>query len=97
MLHCFTIFILAIRFLHSSGMANVGRMALTNYILQTIICTFVFYGWGLGLFGQLTVISVLPVMLAVWLVLIIFSSWWLKKFKQGPLEWIWRKASLAAR
>lgn len=71
-------------------LASVGRMAFTNYILMTLICTFIFYGHGLGLYGTVERKYLLLLVLAIWILLLIISSWWLKRFRFGPLEWIWR-------
>jgi uncharacterized protein len=69
----------------------VGRMALTNYLLQTLICTTLFYGYGFGLFGSvgrawLLVFVVLP----IWLLQLALSPVWLRYFESGPVEWLWR-------
>lgn len=71
-------------------LANYGRMALTNYVLQSILGTMLFYGWGLGLIGEVTNSEVLLIAPSLILAQIIFSSLWLRKFKNGPLEWLWR-------
>ena len=66
----------------------VGRMALTNYLLQTLICTTLFYRFQLFLhFDRLTLLVFVP---AIWLVNLLFSVIWLRYFPQGPLEWLWR-------
>ena len=70
--------------------AAVGRMALTNYFLQTIICITIFYGHGLGLFGQMERTGQVLVVLAVWAFQLIISPIWLKHYRFGPLEWFWR-------
>ena len=72
------------------ALANVGKMALTNYLSQTIICSVVFYGWGLGLFGELARAQQFMVVMAVWASLITFSWFWMSKFRFGPFEWLWR-------
>lgn len=71
-------------------LANVGRLALTNYIMQTILSIFLFYGFGFSLYAKLTALQLILVCVAVWIVQITFSSYWLKYFKLGPLEWLWR-------
>lgn len=71
-------------------LAPVGQMALTNYLLQTIICTLVFYGHGLGWFGSLNRIELIGVVVAVWFLQIVLSSVWLSRFRFGPFEWFWR-------
>jgi uncharacterized protein len=68
----------------------VGRTAFSNYILHTIICTTIFYGHGLGLFGQLERIHQIAIVCGVWITQLILSSIWLKYFNFGPLEWLWR-------
>ncbi|MEZ2414230.1 DUF418 domain-containing protein [Muriicola sp. E247] len=67
-----------------------GRTALTNYVLQSIVGTFVFYGWGLGYIGKLsnTVSFALAILLIIAQILI--SKWWMKRFYYGPFEWLWR-------
>ena len=71
-------------------LAATGRMALTNYIAQSVLCTFVFYGHGLGLFEQVGAVGQIGVVLAVWAVQLAWSPWWLRRFRFGPLEWLWR-------
>lgn len=73
--------------------APYGRMALTNYVLQSVIGTFLFFGWGLGLIGQLrsvylVLIAIVLIALQTW-----FSKYWLQHFRYGPLEWLWRSAT----
>ena len=71
-------------------LAAVGRMAFTNYIAQSVICTFIFYGHGLGLFGSVERTAQFGVVLLVWAMQIAWSPWWLRRFHYGPLEWAWR-------
>ena len=71
-------------------LAAVGRMALTNYLMQTIICTTIFYGHGFGKFGYLERTEQLLVVLAVWAVQLAISPLWLRYFRFGPFEWLWR-------
>jgi uncharacterized protein len=68
----------------------VGRMALTNYLLQTVICTTIFYGHGLGLFGQVERSQQILIVLGVWILQLIISPWWLRYYRFGPAEWLWR-------
>ncbi|MDQ3115103.1 MAG: DUF418 domain-containing protein [Verrucomicrobiota bacterium] len=70
--------------------APVGRMALTNYVGQSVICALIFYGPGLGLGGTIGPTLYLPIGLAVYLLQIAFSRFWLDRFQFGPLEWLWR-------
>ena len=75
------------------ALAAVGRMALTNYIGQSLICTYLFYGHGLGWFGQVGRVQLLGIVAAIWIFQIIFSLVWLHFFRYGPLEWAWRSAT----
>ncbi|HJN47412.1 MAG TPA: DUF418 domain-containing protein, partial [Acidobacteriota bacterium] len=77
----------------TSGLANVGRMALTNYLLHTIIATTIFYGHGLGYFGQVSRAGQILIVCGIWAFQIPFSAWWLKRFRFGPFEWLWRTLS----
>ena len=72
------------------ALASVGRMALTNYLMQSLIGAFIFYGWGLGYFGQLDRIQYVPIVLGVWALQLILSPLWLFRFRYGPMEWLWR-------
>jgi uncharacterized protein len=71
-------------------LADVGRMAFTNYILQSLVCTFVFYGWGLGLYNKVGPAIGAAFGLALFGLQIPFSRWWLRRYRFGPLEWAWR-------
>lgn len=71
-------------------LAAVGRMALTCYLLQTVICTTIFYGHGLGLFGRLDRVQQLLTVVGVWAFLLVLAPIWLKHFRFGPAEWLWR-------
>jgi len=73
--------------------APYGRMALTNYILQSIIGTFVFFGWGLGYLGQIRTLFLFGMALLLIVIQTILSKYWLQTFKYGPLEWLWRSAT----
>jgi uncharacterized protein len=71
-------------------LANVGRMALSNYLAQSVICTFLFYSFGLGLFGSMPRVWLVVVVLSVWAVELWWSPRWLAKHPFGPVEWLWR-------
>lgn len=71
-------------------LSNAGRMALTNYLSQSLVLTFLAYGWGMGLALKLNGFQVISICVALFVLQIIFSVYWLKKFKYGPLEWVWR-------
>lgn len=72
------------------SLAAVGRMALTNYLMQTVLCTTLFYGFGFGLFASLDRVQLLGVVLVVWIIQLIVSPIWLSRFRFGPMEWLWR-------
>ena len=71
-------------------LAAVGRMALTNYISQSLICTILFFGIGFGLFGQVDRWIQVIIVLLIWILQLTWSKPWLEKFRFGPLEWLWR-------
>jgi uncharacterized protein len=71
-------------------LAAVGRMALTNYLLQTLVCTTIFYSYGLGWYGALSPAAGLALTVAIFAIQIPLSGWWLRRFRFGPLEWLWR-------
>lgn len=71
-------------------LAPVGRMALTNYLLQSAVGTLVFYGYGLGLWGRIDRLGQLLLVLAVFALQVAASRWWLSRFRFGPMEWLWR-------
>lgn len=87
---------LVVTLLHSRGflsrirvLAPMGRMALTNYLTQSLICTLFFYGYGLGHWGMPRGQQVLFVAV-VYAAQVAFSHWWLARFNYGPMEWLWR-------
>ena len=71
-------------------LAPMGRMALTNYLMQTIIGITIYYGVGFNLGGNIGPAIFIPAGLCVYALQIIYSNWWFKYFNYGPLEWIWR-------
>jgi uncharacterized protein len=71
-------------------LAGVGRMALSNYLLQTLICTTIFYGHGLGLFGQIDRAGQFAIVIGIWAFQLVASSVWLSYFASGPVEWVTR-------
>ncbi|KNC88075.1 DUF418 domain-containing protein YeiB [Trabulsiella odontotermitis] len=72
----------------------VGRMALSNYLLQTLICTTLFY--HLDLFMKFNRLQLLGFILPVWIINLTFSVLWLRRFRQGPVEWLWRQLTARA-
>lgn len=71
--------------------AKIGRMSITTYIMQSIILSFLFYNFGLGWFGKLDVRTGIVVAIAIYIVQILFAELWFSKFRQGPIEALWRK------
>ena len=78
-------------------LAPAGRMALTNYLLQSLICTAIFYGYGLGYFERLPRVWQPLFVLALFALQVVFSRWWLSRFRYGPMEWLWRGLTYGAR
>ncbi len=72
------------------ALSNVGQMAFSNYLMQSIICATFFYGYGLSYFGKLAYHQLYFVVAAIWLFQLIFSSVWLRFYRFGPFEWLWR-------
>ena len=71
-------------------LAAVGRMALSNYLLQSLICSTIFYSYGLALFGKIRPSLGLLLTTIIFLIQIPLSVWWLRRFQFGPVEWLWR-------
>jgi uncharacterized protein len=78
-------------------LAAVGQMALTSYISHTIITGLIFFGFGLGLFGQLARHELYYIVVAIWIFQLIVSPIWLAHFRFGPLEWLWRSLTYGER
>lgn len=72
------------------GLEAVGRLAFTNYLCQSIICSMLFYSYGFGLFGEFTRSQLMLWVLGIWIFQMISSWYWLKYYKMGPFEWLWR-------
>jgi uncharacterized protein len=77
-------------------LAAYGKMALTNYLLQSLCCALLFYGYALGWVGSIALWQGQIVAILINALLILFSVWWLKYFTYGHIEWIWRKLSTSA-
>lgn len=71
-------------------LANVGRLALTNFLLLSVVFVPINLGYGLGLRGQIGVAGWLLIALLFFLFQLVFSTWWLKRYRFGPAEWLWR-------
>lgn len=74
----------------TTRLAAAGRMAFTNYLATSLICTTLFYGYGLGWFGWLSRWQLYPVVALLWAAMLVWSPAWLARFRFGPLEWLWR-------
>jgi len=70
--------------------APLGRMAFTNYLAQSVIFGWIFYGYGLGLFGRIGVVSALAIGVCVYIAQVMISAQWLRYYRFGPIEWLWR-------
>lgn len=71
-------------------LVSAGRMAFSNYILASLVMTCAFYGWGLGLFGTIGPAAQWLFVIAGWALMLAWSEPWLRRFRRGPLEWLWR-------
>jgi uncharacterized protein len=71
-------------------LAAAGQMALSNYLMQTLICSTLFFGYGFGWFGHLERYQILLVAVAIWIFQLWLSPVWLRHFRFGPTEWVWR-------
>jgi uncharacterized protein len=74
----------------TTRLAAVGRMALTNYLSHSIVCTTLFYGYGFGLFAKVRPPGLVAIVLSIWIVQLLISPLWLARFRFGPAEWLWR-------
>ena len=74
-------------------MAVYGRTALTNYVFQSLIGTFILFGWGMGLIGELTHVQAFVIAIGIIVLQVVASMVWMTYFKYGPLEWLWRMAT----
>jgi len=95
--------VICLRWLKKKGnsklkvLAPMGRMALTNYLMQTIIGITLYYGVGFGFGGNIGPVIFVPIGLVVYALQIAYSNWWFKYFNYGPMEWIWRQLTYGKR
>lgn len=75
------------------ALAPYGKMALTNYVMQSLIGTFIFFGWGLGQLGEWGAAINFGLAIVVYILQVQLSKWWLKRYQYGPLEWLWRSGT----
>lgn len=80
-----------------AGLSAVGQMAFTNYLMQSVLCTLFFYGYGFGYYGDMKLYQLYMVVAEIWLIQLVFSTVWLKTFRFGPLEWLWRSLTYGKR
>lgn len=78
-------------------LAAVGRMAITNYLMQSLLAGFIFYAYGLGLYGRVSPAAALFITLLIFGCQLLYSPLWLKRFRYGPVEWLWRTLSYGRR
>lgn len=78
-------------------LAKVGRMALTNYLGQSLIATTLFYGYGFGLTGSVGKLGTIGIAVLIFAAQILFSVLWLRSFRHGPMEWLWRSFTYGVR
>lgn len=71
--------------------AAIGRTALTNYLLQSLVGTLLFYNYGLGFFGDVGPAVLLPLTFVIFIAQMYASPWWLARYRFGPVEWVWRR------
>ena len=72
------------------ALSRVGQMAFTNYLMQSVLCSLIFFGWGLGMAGEFGRLGQQMIVVGIWIVQILWSIAWLSKFRFGPAEWLWR-------
>ena len=82
---------------HLIQLAPVGRMALSNYLMQSVLCTLIFYGYGLGLYGEISPTVGLILSFFIYLGQMRFSAYWLDRYQFGPVEWAWRSLAYGKR
>ncbi|MCD5415189.1 MAG: DUF418 domain-containing protein [Clostridiales bacterium] len=73
-----------------NGFSHIGKMALTSYLMQSFICVLIFYGFGLGFFGKVSLIEGTIISLVILIIQVYASKLWLNYYKYGPFEWLWR-------
>ena len=77
----------------TTALSAVGRTAFSNYLLQTLLATSIFYGHGLGLFGTVSRVEQIGIVVGIWALQIVLSVLWLRYYRYGPMEWLWRRAT----
>jgi uncharacterized protein len=75
----------------------IGRTAFSNYLLQSVLGTLIFYSYGLGFFGDVGPAVLWPVTFVIFAIQLVLSRWWLERYRFGPMEWVWRKLTYRGR
>ncbi|WP_246938660.1 DUF418 domain-containing protein [Bacillus pinisoli] len=75
----------------------VGRLSLSNYLLQSVVCTTIFYGYGFGFYGDISHFHAFLLTVGIFIIQIFISNLWLQRFKYGPVEWVWRSLTYGKR
>ncbi len=73
-----------------SPLAAVGRTAISNYLFQSVLCTVIFMSYGFGLYGKVGPAAGLALTIVIYILQVVISQWWVKRFQFGPVEWLWR-------
>ena len=81
----------------TAPLAAAGRMALSNYLTQSLVFAFLFYGFGFGLFGRLSPVEAAAIGITLYAGQLWFSMWWLHRYRFGPFEWLWRSLTYGRR
>jgi uncharacterized membrane protein YeiB len=76
-----------------NGLAAAGRMPLTTYLSQSVVCTLLFYGYGLALTERFTYFGKFVLTVTLFAAQMVFASWWFTRYRFGPVEWLWRTIS----
>jgi uncharacterized protein len=79
------------------SIASVGRMALTNYFLQSVMMTLFFNGYGLGWYGKVGTAAGIGIALTLYTIQVVYSRWWMNHYLYGPVEWLWRTLTYGTR
>jgi uncharacterized protein len=77
-------------------LAPAGRMALSNYLMQSVVCAFLFTAWGLRLFGSVSPLATFCIAVAIFAAQLPLSAWWLRRHAYGPVEWFLRALTIGA-
>jgi len=77
--------------------APVGRMPLTTYLSQSLFATFIFYGWGLGWIGEVDIAQGIAIAAGIFVAQVVIAHLWLRRFRSGPMEWLWRAIAYRPR